>query len=327
MQQADIYMTITKQMRQALLDSQGTGIAPWHRPWSALDPMPANPYSGVVYRGSNVIFLWLAQIKNQWKTARFMTFKQTGLYNAEHETRMMVRKGEHGTPIIRWVKWVNQKHYLPRPDGRYLDRQTGIIVGKDKAEYTSIRAYYVFNLDQMEGVPDSLLAPPVTHDWEKVRGDAWTFVRGGPWTLVEGGESAHYHPTKDEVHVPEANRFPTEDELLATVFHELVHWTGHPTRLSRFPEKGGHPKRSTDYAREELVAELGAAFMSAHYGLNPEKLQHTEYLNHYLSLLDRDERAFVHAASQAAKAMDYLLLGGTKVELPEDNHNDEAEAA
>lgn len=324
MQQADIYQSITNQMLEALRAAKETGIAPWHRPWSALDPWPANPYSGVTYRGSNVISLWMAQIAAGWKTPRFMTFKQVGLYNAQHETSMFVRKGEHGTRIIRWVRWINQKHYLPQLDGKFLDRQTGFVVGKAEAEFVSIRSYAVFNLDQIENVPESLLAPPDKHEWEKVRGDAWTFVRGGPWTLVEGGESAHYHPKKDEVHVPEADRFPTEDELLATVFHELTHWTGHHTRLGRFAEDGSvASRRSAEYAREELVAELGAAFMSAHYGLNPEKLQHVAYLDHYLDLLRRDERAFVHAASQAAKAVDFLLLGGRKAELPEDNHNDE----
>ncbi len=327
MKSADIYQSISNQILEALRKTKASGgLAPWHRPWSVNDPMPSNPYSGVTYQGSNIITLWLSQIGHGWKTAKFLTFKQVGLYNSQHNCQLRIRKGEHGTPIIRWVRALNTKHYIPRPDGRYTDRQTGMVVGKERAEYVTLRSYFVFNLDQMDDVPSELLNPPQLYNWSQTRDNAWSFIKAGPWTLVDGGDSAHYKPSADLINIPEPERFQSEDDRLATVFHELTHWTGHHSRLKRFNETNNVPPRSsTAYAKEELVAELGAAFLSAHFGLNPEHLQHASYIDWYMALLKHDERAFVHASSQAMKATDYILLGGHDAKLPEDNHNDEQE--
>ncbi|WP_024516764.1 zincin-like metallopeptidase domain-containing protein [Bradyrhizobium sp. Tv2a-2] len=269
------------------------GAPPWVKPWSATPcgNTPCNAVSNRPYSGTNVVLLWMAQAEG-YRTPRFLTFKQA-LDLGGH-----VRKGERGTAVY----FVKQLEIREDTD----DSSTRLI--------PMMRAYTVFNVDQCEGLPDSVIkAKPIRFRNPGTRDElADEFLRSTGADIREGHGEAFYVPSRDFISMPAFEAFKGADHFYSVAYHELVHWTGHGSRLDRdLKNRFG----SKIYAAEELIAELGAAFLCAEFGFDGD-LRHAGYIGHWIELLRADKRAFFTACSHASKAADYLR-GLALAERPE----------
>jgi antirestriction protein ArdC len=259
------------------------GAAPWIKPWAATPGanVPRNAVSNRPYSGCNVILLWMARTAG-YRAPRFLTFKQT-LELGGH-----VRKGERGTKV-------------------YFVKQLEICDGNDNLPTRRVpmmREYTVFNVDQCDGLPDRIAAgKPMRSRNPDTRDElADEFLRSTRADVREGHGEAFYVPSRDFISMPAFEAFNGADHFYGTAFHELTHWTGHMSRLDRdLKNRFG----ARNYAGEELIAELGAAFLCAEFGFDGD-LRHAGYISHWIELLRADKRAFFTACTQASKAGDYL---------------------
>jgi antirestriction protein ArdC len=261
------------------------GAAPWVKPWSASPGAntPCNAASNRPYSGCNVVLLWMAQAAG-YRTPRFLTFKQA------LELGGNVRKGEHGTKVY-FVKQLQVR------DGGADDSSSTRLI-------PMMREYTVFNVDQCAGLPDCVaIGKPIRVRNPDARDDlADQFLHSTGADIREGHGEACYVPSRDFISMPAFAGFKGADHFYNVAFHELVHWTGHKLRLDRdLKNRFG----SRNYAAEELIAELGAAFLCAEFGFDGE-LRSAGYTASWIELLKADKRAFFTACSQASKAADYL---------------------
>jgi antirestriction protein ArdC len=260
------------------------GAAPWVKPWSAAagQNVPQNAVTSRPYSGCNVILLWLARDRG-WGSPRFLTFNQA------QEAGGHVRKGEHGTKVY-FVKQLQVK------DGDGEESESRLI--------PMMREYTVFNVDQCEGLSDTIRAckPMRVRNPDTRDKLADEFLRSTGADIREGHGEAYYVPSHDFISMPAFQAFKGADHFYNVIFHELTHWTGHKSRLDRdLKNRFG----SRDYAAEELVAELGAAFLSAEFGFDGD-VRNAGYIATWIELLKADKRAFFTACSKASKAADYL---------------------
>ncbi len=258
------------------------GAAPWIKPWSATPGAntPCNAVTNRPYSGCNVVLLWMAKAAG-YRTPRFLTFKQA-LELGGH-----VRKGERGTRVY-FVKRLEVQDDADAP-ARLVPM---------------MREYTVFNVDQCEDLPDSVTSSkPMRVRNPDARDDlADQFLRSTGADIREGHGEAYYVAGRDFISMPAFEAFKGADHFYGTVFHELTHWTAHKSRLDRdLKNRFG----SRNYAGEELIAELGAAFLCAEFGFDGD-LRQAGYIGHWIELLKADKRAFFTACSQASKAADYL---------------------
>jgi antirestriction protein ArdC len=276
----DLYAEVSER----ILSELQRGAVPWVKPWAATpgQNVPQNAVTSRPYSGCNVILLWLARNRG-WATPRFLTFKQA------QEAGGHVRKGEHGTKVY-FVKQLQVK------DGDGDEAESRLI--------PMMREYTVFNVDQCDGLPDSIRAGKPMRvrnpDTRDVLADE--FLRSTGADIREGHGEAYYVPSHDFISMPAFQAFKGADHFYNVAFHELTHWTGHKSRLDRDLKNrfGGRA-----YAAEELVAELGAAFLSAEFGFDGD-VRNAGYIATWIELLKADKRAFFTAASKASKAADYL---------------------
>jgi antirestriction protein ArdC len=261
------------------------GAAPWVKPWAATPGAntPCNAVSNRPYSGCNVILLWLAQAA-AYRTPRFLTFKQA------LELGGNVRKGEHGTKVY-FVKQLQV-----RDQGADDSSSTRIV--------PMMRQYTVFNVDQCENLPDSINAgKPMRVRNPDTRDElADAFLQSTRADIREGHGEACYIPSRDFISMPAFAGFRGADSFYNVAFHELTHWTAHKSRLDRdLKNRFG----SRNYAAEELIAELGAAFLCAEFGFDGD-VRNAGYISNWIDLLKTDKRAFFTACSKASKAADYL---------------------
>lgn len=261
------------------------GAAAWVKPWSATAGMntPCNAVTNRPYSGCNVVLLWMAQTAG-YRTPRFLTFKQA------LELGGNVRRGEHGTKVY-FVKQLQVR------DKGSDDNSAASLV-------PMMREYTVFNVGQCEDLPESIntgkpirLRNPDTRD---ELADAFLHSTGAD--IREGQGEAYYVPSQDFISMPGFDAFKGADHFYNVAFHELTHWSGHKTRLDRDLKNRFGPR---NYAAEELIAELGAAFLCAEFGFDGD-VRNAGYIASWIELLKSDKRAFFTACSQASKAADYL---------------------
>lgn len=272
----DIYQEITDRIIEALEQ----GVVPWIQPWTSTKPqgLPANASTERPYNGINVVLLWLTAMERGYSDHRWLTFKQSTALGGT------VRKGEKGTLITFW-------RILKRPN--------------EKGELETLpilRHYTVFNVQQTEGLDLTAEALPEVDLGEDFPRAHQLLQDTG--AHVADGAMASYIPSLDLIRMPPAAAFTSLGAYWATLLHELTHWTGAPERLAR-PHQGRFGDEA--YAFEELVAEMGSAFLCAQVGVPLEGLQHPGYIDHWLKVLRDDKRALIRAASQARKASEFLL--------------------
>lgn len=290
----DLYAEITGQIIAKL----EAGTMPWRCEWATaggplgFGPIPKRA-NGQHYRGINVLLLWMAAAERGFTAAQYMTFKQA------QELGGAVRKGEHGSRIIFFKQLEVEA--------------TNIETGEDEtAKIPMMRGYTVFNVEQIDGLPAEYYPAPFVPAVQLDRDHtAETALRSCGATIRESGDKAFYAPGPDIVNLPEFTRFESVGGYLATMAHELCHWTGHKSRLDR-NMKGRFG--SNDYAFEELVAEIGAAFVGGQLGIVGQHIDnHAAYLAHWLEVLGTDKRAIFKAASLAQAAADRVLENASSV--------------
>ncbi len=283
----DVYQKITDRVVAELEQ----GVRPWLKPWNAghaaariVRPLRAN---GIPYQGINVLMLWSEAIEKGYASPMWMTFKQALESNAH------VRKGEHGSLVVYADKIIRSE----------TDRETG-----EEAERAIpfMKGYTVFNVEQIEGLPDHYYAKPAPRGETVQRiARAESFFAATGATVRHGGNMAFYAISHDRVQMPPIEAFRDTESYYATLAHEMTHWTRHPSRLHR--DFGRKRFGDEGYAMEELVAELGSAFLSADLELTPEvRDDHAAYIGSWIKVLKNDKRAIFTAASHAQRAADFL---------------------
>lgn len=280
----------------SVMETMATGFMPWSKPWTANGAV-RNAVTGRRYHGGNVFALMLETLVKGYSSAGWVTFKQA------LSAGCVVRKGERATPVY-YMTTLNKK-LSP------ADIASGETVGK---KVFFARLYSVFNLDQLadlDGAEGSLATlrervTGKTHQWEPIT-ECERVVSNTGAVIKHGGDRACYIPSLDEIHMPNRDTFHTGAEgYYGTIFHELTHWTGHEKRLNRL----GHATfGSPTYAAEELVAELGAAFLSHRAGV-PMVSQSSAYLQSWLNGFTDHPGMLASAASAAQKASDYIWPDG-----------------
>lgn len=279
----DVFSRIT----QTIITQLEVGVRPWTQPWTASASV-SRPlrHDGTPYNGVNVVLLWAEAAGRGYSRSTWMTFRQALTLGAH------VRKGERGATVV----YANQIVREFADDGDEAAEQ----------RIPFLKPYTVFNVDQIEGLPDRYGEPEVivvNPDERIARIDA--FFGNCGTEIRDGGGCAFYAPGPDHVRMPPFECFETADAYYSTLAHEMTHWTRHPSRLDR--DFGRRRFGDQGYAREELVAELGAAFLCADLGLALEPREdHAAYIASWLQVLRDDRRFIVSAASHAQKAVDYL---------------------
>lgn len=288
MKDGNVYEIITARI-VALLEA---GTIPWQKPWSTVSGggLPRNLASGKGYRGVNVFLLHALGYESPW----WLTFKQA------QERGGHVRKGEHGAPVVFW-KWL----------------ETDQVDEEGRARRVPLLRYFtVFNVAQCEGIdaPGPATAEQSTQREHTPIEAAEGIVAGMPLrpTISHGGDRACYSPALDMVKMPEPVTFKSAEDYHNVLFHELTHSTGHETRLNRKGVSGSDGEwsafGSTPYAREELVAEMGAAFLCGQAGIVERTLDNSAaYVAGWLERLRNDSKLVIVAAAQAQKAADFIL--------------------
>lgn len=285
---ADVYERVTAKIVADL----ERGVQPWLQPWNAchtagwiVRPLRAN---GIPYRGINVLMLWGSTVEQGFAAPLWMTYKQA------QELGGQVRKGEKGSPVV----------YADTIQRTETDPATGD--DSDRA-IPFLKSYTVFNVEQVDGLPARFTANSASSPLEPlVRIEAAERFFAATGAVVgHGGNRAYYNPAEDRVQMPPFEAFRDAESYYATLAHEVTHWTAHGKRLGRsFDQKRFG---DTGYAMEELVAELGAAFLSADLELTPDpRPDHAAYIAAWIKVLKQDKRAIFTAASHAQRAADYL---------------------
>ncbi|MCP3477628.1 zincin-like metallopeptidase domain-containing protein [Bradyrhizobium sp. CCGUVB1N3] len=297
----DVYQKITDHIVREL----EKGVRPWHQPWKVehsagriTRPLRGN---GVPYQGINVLMLWSAAVEKGYAAPIWMTFRQAKELGAH------VRKGEEGSLVVYADKIIRSE----------TNAETG-----EEAEHAIpfMKGYTVFNVEQIEGLPSHYYAQPERRPESVERiAHAEAFFAATGASIVHGGSKACYVTSTDNIRMPCIDFFESAESYYATLAHECSHWTKHEKRLNR--DFGRKRFGDEGYAMEELVAELGAAFLSADLGLTPEvRDEHAAYIGSWIKALKNDKRAIFAAASHAQRAADFL----NELQKPQDVAEHEA---
>jgi antirestriction protein ArdC len=279
----DLYARITA----LIVEHLERGVRPWIQPWASGRPVTRPLRAcGTPYRGINTLVLWAATMTRGYRSPYWLTYRQA------RELGGYVRAGEHGVPVVYAGGLIRSER----------DDETG-----EEIERTIrfLRAYVAFNADQIANLPEryrndapALLSPEQTIE----RAERFFAACGA--RVIHGSSYACYSPAADQIHMPDFTAFRAPDLYYSTLAHEHVHWTAHPSRLNR--PLCLHPSDAS-YAGEELIAELGAAYLCADLGLNLEpRPDHAAYIADWLRVLKNETRAIFLAAAQAEKAVGYL---------------------
>ncbi|MCA9078637.1 MAG: DUF1738 domain-containing protein [Planctomycetaceae bacterium] len=285
-QRTDVYTRVTDKIIADLT----RGVRPWHRPWQAeyaagriTRPLRHN---GEPYHGVNILMLWAEAEQRGLACPYWLTFQQAKQLGGH------VRKGEKGSTVV----------YA----SSFQKTETGTDGQEIEETIPFLKQYTVFNAEQCEGLPErySELAETPRDDLQPVERVS-SFVAETGAEVRTGGTRAYYAIGGDYIQMPPLPTFRDAESHAGTLLHELTHFTRHPSRLDR--DLGRKRFGDAGYAMEELVAELGAAFLCADLGVTPEvREDHASYIDSWLQVLQQDKRAIFTAASHASKAVDYL---------------------
>lgn len=278
----ELFERITRDIADAIEAGAGDFRMPWQR-WGEALASPINAASRRPYRGFNILMLWAAAEGSGYSSGCWATYRQWAAVGAQ------VRKGEKGTPVLFWKS-------DPDPRGADDEGETG-----SRPRFLA-RLYPVFNADQVDGGPIGARNEP---NCESRIVEADRFFRATNADIHHGGDRACYIGSTDKIWLPKFDQFRDAMSYYSVLGHETVHWTGARHRLNR--DLGG--RFGTDaYAMEELVAELGSAFLAAHLGLVVEpRPDHAAYIGSWLRVLRSDPRAILSASAKAQEAVDYLI--------------------
>jgi len=263
------------------------GTVPWHKPWSAKTGWPQNYVSHKTYRGINVFLLR----SMGYESPCWLTFLQASELGAK------VRKGEKSCPVVFWKPM------------KIEDKDSG-----EEKKIPLLRIYHVFNASQCDGLKDRA---PVADGVVTVKPGEIVAGMPHPPLIKHGMACAFYAPLEDCVGMPSRESFDTEPAYFSTLLHELVHSTGHEMRLNRATLAVNNGFGSDPYCKEELVAEMGAAFLCGHAEIIERTINSSAaYISGWLEKIRNDKTLIVQAAAQAQKAADFIL-GKSPIESQE----------
>lgn len=280
-----IYDAITTRILECL----DRGVIPWKMGWNrGTMTAPTNPASGTAYRGCNFFLLSVAAQHRGFDSNKWLTFKQA------IDLKASPKKGSKSEEVVFWKQLT------------VADKESG----EDK-KIPMLKSYRVFNVAEIDNLPAHLIAPPVVLlPHERISAaQAIADAMPNPPALIHGGGRACYSPSSDSVTMPELGRFHTPEEYHSTLFHELGHSTGHLSRLSRdgITKNAAHFGNCA-YAKEELIAEMTAAFLCAHSGIEDALIDNqAAYIAGWRKAIQADPKCVVTAAAAAQKAADYIL--------------------
>lgn len=285
---SDIYQTVTDQIIAALEQGAGQPQMPWQRTGFHAG-LPTNAATRNAYQGINILSLWTSAMSQQFTQGLWATYRQWQAIDCQ------VKKGSKATLVIFY------KEYDADPGT--IDTAAG-----DDGKRRVARASYVFNVAQVDGDLDEMMIKPQPPMPRIDMADQ--FVKRSQATIKHGGDQAYYQPATDHIQMPDEHLFIGTDSFnrneayYAVLLHELTHWTGHKSRLGRsFNNRFG----TKAYAMEELVAELGSAFLCADLSITPEtRADHAKYIQSWLEVMKTDNRAVFTAASKAQEAVGFL---------------------
>lgn len=284
----DIYARITERIVADL----EKGVRPWVQPWSAgnMSGRITRPlrHNGQSYTGLNVLLLWSESIARGFTSAAWMTLRQANELGAH------VRKGESGATVV----------YA----SRFTKTEKDATGGEVERDIPFLKAYTVFNCDQIEGLPDHYYRRPgpVAEPLERIEHADRFFDNTGA-EVRYGGDKAYYSPATDHIQLPRPEQFRDMASLVATRAHETLHWAGGPSRLDRNLSR--YHKDRRERAFEEMLVELGSAMLCADLGIVPElepRPDHAAYIQSWVAILGSDKRAIFQAAAHAQRAVAYL---------------------
>ena len=283
---ADIYTRITNQ----IIADLENGVRPWVKPWHsdhAADRI-TRPlrHNGEPYSGINILSLWSSATIQGFTSPTWMTYKQA------LELKANVRKGQRGSLVVYANKITRTEE---NENGDEIERAIPFLKG-----------YTVFNVEQIEGLPERFYEKPEPRfDPVQRIEQAEAFFKATGADIRHGGNRAFYAIHPNYVQMPYFEAFRDAESYYATLAHEVTHWTRHPSRLDR--DFGRKRHGDEGYAKEELVAELGAAFLCADLEITVEaRDDHSSYIASWLNVLKNDTRAVFHAAAHAQRAVDFL---------------------
>ena len=282
----DIYTSVTNR----IIEQLEQGVRPWHKPWNAehaagkiMRPLRHNCHA---YNGINILMLWDSAEQQGFSCPIWLTFKQV------KELKGFVHKGEKSSQVVYASSFTKK--------------------AKDDSEEETerdipfLKQYAVFNAEQCDELPDHFyeLKEQPNETIEPIAQAVAFFADTGA-NIRGGGSRACYVESQDLIRMPRLETFDNAESHAATLAHEMVHWTKHKTRLGR--DLGRKKWGDEGYAMEELVAEIGSAFLCADLQITPEvREDHAAYIESWLKVLKEDNRAVFTAASMASKAADYL---------------------
>ena len=269
--------SIYDQVTNRIIEELEKGAAPWIKPWNAGASEDQNIISKQPYQGINRLILGMSG----YTTPLWASYKQWQQLGAN------VREGEKGTMIV---------FYSPIEKKTIKDNDPN----PDKSHYHCLKTYYVFNAAQVEGI-EFEKPKPTLENFNPVPALDDRILKTGA-VIKHGDSRAYYSPGNDFIGMPDKNTFKSENHYYATILHELTHWSGAKHRLDR--TKGARFADAA-YAFEELVAEMGAAFLCQDYGIEGD-LRHADYIGSWLKCLRADNKAIFNAAALAQKAANYI---------------------
>lgn len=277
-----IYDAVNKQ----ILDQLEKGNIPWRMPWKT--NFPVNLISKKEYEGFNWWMLLIEQMVKGYKSNVWATFKQVTDKGGK------VKKGEKSTMVIYWK-------ILEIESATKKDKN-----GKPKIEKIPLLRYYnVFNLDQTEGIEIK-----AEDKVQNINLDAENIIEHykEQITMKAGGNQAFYSPKEDYIQIPAREQFISDEGFYSTNFHEMVHSTGHEKRLNRFGDNYSAHFGSESYSKEELIAEMGSAYLCAKTGILPQTIENKgAYIQSWLKALKDDKTLLVSAGGKAQKAVEFIL--------------------
>lgn len=286
-------MTIYQEITDSIIAELEKGATPWVKPWSAPASADKNIVTGKAYRGINRFITAMVSGIKGYDVPAWASLKQWNQLGAR------VKKDEKATKIVYWSTAKDKKSEAS---------------GEDKY-YQFAKAFYIFNVAQVDGIDIIASEDQPVSDNQKIEACEQRIAATQAKYSI-GGDTACYIPSIDSIRMPALNTFQSAEHYYATFFHELTHWTSDKTRCDRDLSKGRFG--NADYAFEELVAELGAAFMCQQHGIAGD-LRHAGYIESWLKCLKSDSRAIFKASALAQQASDFLLACGTdKQELIDD---------
>lgn len=278
MKNFDIYETVTN----LIIERLEQGVIPWAMPWQTSDAIPRNLISKKAYRGFNFWYL----LSFGFERPYFLTFNQVKQLEAS------IKKGAKSFMVIFWkMLEVKKDHEIE--------------------EIPMLRYYRVFHIDDVDGIDESRIPKETSHvhEFKAIDSCEELIDKWDDSPLIKYGmKKACYIPARDEVHMPDAKHFYEDEEFYSTLYHEIIHSTGHSKRLNRHQRFPNLNFGSQDYSQEELVAEMGAAYLCGISGIENATIDNSAaYIQGWLKKLRSDKKFIITAASLAQQAVDYIF--------------------